>query len=212
MKILKKEINEIVDSNGDLIGSENAPENGSNMVARANKTTDYNVKAGQQPFRYDMLGRFGFSLMPFMEGEENDGQTEMVNDLAELMFEKYLEILKFYYKNPNKLKSDYRVVSQQDFNTQSTEGKEKDFEWAKKIVKVIEPHFEKSFKVPENLDEDVVVEDKLTNKTDNDLAKKTDDKSVREKKIEKIAGLIGKLEKGDIDKLITLLEMRKRIK
>jgi len=213
MKILKREINEIVDGNGDLIGSKTTPENGSDVVTQANKTTDYNVKVGQQPFRYDMMGRFGFNLMPFMEGEENDDQVEMVNDLAKLMFEKYVNILKYYYKNPNKLKSDYREISKQDFNSQSEEGKEKDFEWAKKIVKTIEPHFEKSFNVPENIDEEFVVEDKLSDKSDDkDLTKKEEPKSVREKKIEKIAGLIGKLEKKDIDRLITLLEMRNKVK
>ena len=38
-----------------------------------------------------MLGRFGFTLMPFMEGEDSDEkQDKLVNDLIELMQEKTL--------------------------------------------------------------------------------------------------------------------------
>ena len=82
MKIKKKDLVEIIDSNGELIGSDDIPTNGSDLETQANNTTDYNAKVGTQPFRYDMLGRFGFTLMPFMEGKENQGQQELIDDLA----------------------------------------------------------------------------------------------------------------------------------
>ena len=42
-----------------------------------------------------------------------------------------------------------------------------------------------------------------------EIAKKSEDKGIKGKQIEKIAGLINKkLEKGDIDKLINLLERK----
>jgi hypothetical protein len=205
MKILKTEINEVVDDKGDLIGKNTTPENGANLETQANKTTDYNLKVGQQPFRYDMLGRFGFTLMPFMEGEENQGQSDMIKDLAELMREKDLQTLKYYYKNPNKMKSDYR----KEVDSPSEIGEE-EFEWAKRIAKVLQDHFEKSFDVPEQIDENTVSEDKVMEKIDKEFpAEKDDDKSVRDKKIKKIAGLIGKLEKEDVDTLITLIERKK---
>lgn len=203
MKLKKKDLLEIIDTNGELIGNNNIPDVDANADSQANNTTDYNSKVGQQPFRYDMLGRFGFTLMPFMEGKENQGQTELLQDLINLMYDKYKETLEFYYRNPNKLKSDYRKLREDNVDPQ----KEENFEYAKKIVKTVEKHFEKAFKEPENIDEAKVVEDKMVDgKTEDEISSKSDDKEVREKKIEKIAGLINKLEKKDIDRLINLLE------
>ena len=197
MKLKKKDLLEIIDTNGELIGNNNIPDVDANADSQANNTTDYNSKVGQQPFRYDMLGRFGFTLMPFMEGKENQGQTELLQDLINLMYDKYKETLEFYYRNPNKLKSDYRKLREDNVDPQ----KEENFEYAKKIVKTVEKHFEKAFKEPENIDEAKVVEDKMVDgKTEDEISSKSDDKEVREKKIEKIAGLINKLEKKDIDR------------
>lgn len=207
MEIRKKDLIEVIDANGDLIGFDDIPKYDANADTQANGTTDQNVKIGQQPFRYDMLGRFGFTLMPFMEGEENlnDEQTALINDLRGLMFERYHEILKFYYKNPNRLKSDYRKM--EDGTTDSN--KEVNLEYANKIMKIVEKHFEKAFKEPKQIDESKVVEDKMVGKKNEDeISKKDDGNDVREKKLEKIAGLINKLEKKDIDKLINLLERK----
>ncbi len=207
MKLKKKDLLEIIDTNGELIGNNAIPDVDANADTQANNTTDYNAKIGQQPFRYDMLGRFGFTLMPFMEGvEENQGQKELLNDLAKLMYDKYMETLEYYFRNPNKLKPDFRLQNEKDFNTQPEDKKKIDIDWAKKVVKVIEKHFENAFNEPENIDEAKVVEDKMVDKKDDEIASKSEDKEVREKKIEKIAGLINKLEKKDIDKLINLLE------
>ena len=135
--------------------------------------------------------------------------------MAELAYDRYMEILEYYYRNPNKLKSDFRIMSEKDFNTQPDDKKEKNFECAKKMIKTVEKHFENAFKEPENIDEGNVVEDKMVEdkiidkKNEDEMSKKTEDKEVREKKIEKIAGLINKLEKKDIDSLINLLERKK---
>jgi hypothetical protein len=209
MKLKKKDLLEIVDANGELIGKDDTPKTGSDLETAANNTTDYNAKIGTQPFRYDMLGRFGFTLMPFMEGKENQGQTELLNDLAKLMYDKYMETLEYYFRNPNKLKSDFRLHSEHDFETQPEEKKKIDFEWAKKVAKVVEKHFENAFKEPETLDEAAVAEDKVVDKKGEDeISSKSEDREVVEKRIEKIAGLINKLEKKDIDKLINLLERK----
>lgn len=210
MKITKKSLFEIIDSNGELIGNNDIPQHGADLESQANNTTDYNAKVGVQPFRYDMLGRFGFTLLPFFEGKENPGQTELLNDLAKLMYDKYMETLEYYYRNPNKLKSDFRLHNEHDFNTQPEDKKKIDFEWAQKVIKVVEKHFENAFQEPENLDETKVVEDKMVDKkTEIEITKKTDDKGVRDKQLKKIAGLINKkLEKGDVDKLINLLERK----
>jgi hypothetical protein len=216
IKLTKKELNEIIDSNGDLIGKEDVPNSGGDMETQAHGTTDQNVRIGNQPFRYDMLGRFGFTLLPFFEGEENQGQTELLNDLAQLAYERYLEIIEYYYRNPNKLKSDFRVMSGKGFNSQPDDVKEDSFKCARNMIKTVEKHFENAFKQPENIDEaavaeEKVIEDKIIDKKGEDeISKKSEDKDVRDKQVEKIAGLINrKLEKSDIDKLITLLEAEK---
>jgi len=208
MKLKKKDLLEIIDSNGELIGKEDIPRNGSDLETAANNTTDYNAPIGAQPFRYDFLGRMGFTLMPFMEGKENQAQQELLNDLAKLMYDKYMETLEYYFRNPNKLKSDFRLHSEHNFETQPEDKKKIDFEWSKKVMKVVEKHFENAFKQPDTLDEAAVVEDKVVDKkSEDEISKKSEDKEVMEKQLEKIAGLINKkLEKKDIDKLINLLE------
>lgn len=211
MKLTKKELYEIIDTNGELIGKDDIPKSGSDLETQATNTTDYNAKIGMQPFRYDMLGRFGFTLLPFFEGKENQGQTELLNDLAKLMYDKYMETLEYYYRNPNKLKSDFRMHSEHDFETQPEDRKKIDFNWAKKIMKIIQPHFEKSFTEPEHLDENIVIEDKMLDKKgEGEFTKRSESKEIRDKQVEKIAGLINKkFDKKDIDKLITLLEGKK---
>lgn len=210
MKIKKKDLVEIIDSDGELIGSDDIPKNGANLETQANNTTDYNAKIGTQPYRYDMLGRFGFTLMPFMEGKENQEQLNLLNDLAKLMYNNYLKILEYYYRHPNKLKSDFRLQSETNFENTSEDKKKESIDLAKNIIKIIEPHFENEFKKVENIDESKVVEDKMIDKkSEDEISNKKDYNEISDKNVEKIAGLINKLDKKDIDKLINLLE-RKR--
>jgi hypothetical protein len=209
MKFKKSELLEIIDSNGDLIGKNDVPPTGADLETAANNTTDYNAKVGTQPFRYDMLGRFGFTLMPFMEGKENQGQQELLSDLAHLAYERYMEILEYYYRNPNKLKSDFRLMSEKNFDTQPDEKKAKNFECAKKMAKIVEKHFENAFKEQETIDEGVVVEDQVIEKrSEDEIANKSKDKEIGDKKLEKIADLIDKLDKEAKDKLKKLLEAK----
>jgi hypothetical protein len=213
MKIKKIQLFEIIDSNGELIGKNDVPANDANADTQANGTTDMNVGKAQQPFRYDMLGRFGFTMLPFFEGKENQGQKELLKDLAQLMHDKRIDTLEYYYKNPQLLKPDYRKHSAGEAHSEQCE--KEDVAWARKIIKAVEPHFEKAFKEPieETLNEneiveDNVAEDKLVDKVEDELSKKGEDKEMRDKKLEKIAGLISKLDQKDKDKLANLLERR----
>ena len=210
MEIKKKDIDEIIDSNSELIGANDIPTHGSDLETAANNTSDYNQKVGTQPFRYDMLGRFGFTLMPFMEGEDkNQGQAEFENELVDLMNERYVDLLGHYYRNPNDVKSDYRRYSKD--KEVSEEAMKYSVEWADKILKVVEKHFEKSLKnldeqFQENLVESKVLEDRMVTKKEDEMTSKVDDREVTDKKLKKIAGLINKLEDNDKNKLINLLE------
>jgi len=213
MKLKKINLLEIIDGNGELIGNNDIPDVDANADTQAKHTSDYNAKVGTQPFRYDMLGRFGFTLMPFMEGEDkNQGQAELENDLVDLMNERYVDFLSFYYKNPKRIQQDYRKYSADKEIGEET--MKVSVGWADKILKIIEKHFNEQFKnldeqFKENIAEGKVVEDAIVKKTEDNMTTKSDDGDVKEKKIKKIAGLINKLEKKDIDNLINLLERRK---
>jgi len=210
MKIKKKRLSEIIDTHGDLIGTDDVPQNDANADTQANNTSDYNQKIGTQPFRYDMLGRFGFTLMPFMEGEDkNQGQAELENDLVDIMNDRYIDLLSHYKRNPKRIQSDYRKhVTDKEISDETMEASVK---WSDKILKVIEKHFDKQFKnldeqYQENLVESKMIEDKMVTKVEDKLVNKSDTKDISDKKLEKIAGLINKLEKKDIDNLINLIE------
>lgn len=205
MKIKKAEIKEIVDGDGSLIGGVGIPTNGSDLESNADRTTDVNTRIGKQPFRYDMMGRFGFTLLPFFEGEENQQKTELINDLSKLMFDRYVEIIKFYVKNPNKLKPDYRKV----LDGTSDKEKEVNLEYTSKIIQIIEKHFKNAFEEEDLIDENVnQVGEVLVVKDEDKLADKTEPNDIMDKKIEKVAGLIGKLDDKHVEKLINLLEKR----
>jgi len=215
MELKKKDLLEIIDGNGELIGSDAIPAVDANADTQASNTSDYNAKVGTQPFRYDMLGRFGFTLMPFMEGEDkNQGQAELENDLVDLMNQRYIDLVSHYKRNPKRIQSDYRKhVTDGEI---SDETMQFSVEWADKILKIIEQHFGKAFNQIEKIDEQQrenmvegsMIEDKMVDKKEDEMTTKAEDGEIKEKKLEKIAGLINKLEKKDIDKLINLLERK----
>jgi len=212
MEYKKQEIQEIIDANGELIGSDDIPHSGSDLESAANNTTDYNVKVGHQPYRYDMLGRFGFTLLPFFEGVEGEGTDPLLEDIARYLYDRYMDLLKHYYKNPKALQQDYRKKSTLDF--ESDESNEHDYEAAKDILELIKPYFEESLmgldnNLKDNLGESAFIEGKmLDKKEDKDLSdQKSGDSEVLDTQIKKIAGLVNnKLDKKEINKLINLLE------
>ena len=232
--LTKKDINEIINSFGEIIGNNNIPSSGADLESQANNTTDYNAKVHAQPFRYDMLGRFGFTMLPFFEGngdeDIDDENVPLLKAIAELMYEKFKNHLEYYFRHPHRLKSDYRVHSEADFESQPKQNRETDYEWAKKVVAIIHPYLddekqEKTDEVmsPEKVDstqkhtmgvggkglsEDIVQEKVLDKKSETEFSKKTDSKEVGDKKLKKIAGLINKLDKKDVDELINLLERK----
>ena len=61
----------------------------------------------------------------------------------------------------------------------------------------------------EKIDESKVVEDKMVDKkSEDEISKKTEDNTIKDKKITQIAGLINKLDQKDVDKLKNLLERK----
>jgi hypothetical protein len=211
MKVTKKAVDEIVDLNGDLIDLDDVPQNGSNLETAANNTTDYNAKVGHQPFRYDMLGRFGFTLLPFFEGEDklaklNQGQAELENDIVDLLNERFTAFLEQYYKNPQSLKTDHRkYVKDKEVDEDAMKETVK---WADKVLKIVEEHFGKAFSKLEKIDENSFIEGKILDKKDDKelTGERKKNKDVLDKKAQKIADLINKLDKDEVKKIKNLLE------
>lgn len=203
MIIKKKDLTEIIDSNGELIGSDAIPTNGSDLESRASNTTDYNANISHQPFKYDMLSRFGFTLMPFMESKEIESLN--ADNVCKLIHEMFITTLEYYYRHPNKLKSDFRLLSD-DSEESSKERERVEKYWGDKMIKIITPFVENN---SNKIDESTIFEDVVVNKkVDDEITKKGDDREIKEKKLEKVAGLISKLDKKDINKLINLLERK----
>ena len=197
MKYSKKQLQEIIDSSNIIIGSETAPEYDANGDTAANGTTDKNVKTGQQNFKYDFLGRFGFYFY-----ESKDDASKLQNDLINLFHEKYVEILKYYHVHADELESDYVKYVQKE----GGEPDEMDKEFADKVMKLFEPHMKKK------LDESKVVEDKIVDRKKTEMKKEKTDNDVlsKEKKLEKISGLLSNLPQNDLDKLMNLLEAKRK--
>jgi hypothetical protein len=166
MQLKKKELMEIIDSNGDLIGKNDMPAVDANADTQANNTTDYNAKIGTQPFRYDMLGRFGFTMMPFLEGKEDQGQLDLLDELSALMHNKFVELTDYYIKHPNLLKPDNRKAKEESVG-HNEECEKRDIEWAKEAIKIFQSNFEKAFKEP--IDEALNKSDNLSLPMDDEI-------------------------------------------
>ena len=161
----KQKIEELLDSDGNLIGTDDYPETGANLEGNANNTTDYNARVHGQNFKNDFLGRFGFYFYE-SEGQE---KPEMVEEL------------------------EY-VVGETD---------------TKKVLATIKPFVEEALDTMGGyLSEAKVVEDKISDKkTDNTIVKK---KKTDMAKVERVADLLAKLPKNDLDKLMNLLEAKRK--
>lgn len=207
MKLRK--INEVVDHNNDLIGKDDIPTHGSDLESKANNTTDYNANISRQPYRYDMLGRFGFTLFPFFEGEGDENKNEMMDKINEVIFQKYMDILQFYYKNPQKLKNNFRKYHKSEYND-VPENIKSDIEGiSNKIMETLKPFLENIVEaVDQSINESEVKEDKVVDqKNTRWIEKKDDDKEVLDKDIKKIAGFLNKLDKEDLESVVKLLEV-----
>jgi hypothetical protein len=211
MKLTKKQITEIIDDQGEIIGANNVPDNGADMHTRANKTTDYNASVGHQPFTYSTLALFGLNFLPFFENDDIQSNSEIVDNLAKYLYDHYLGMMGVYYKNPKKFQNDYRTKIKSGFNKEIAKH---EYEMASDIIALIKPYLETelnqlSQELKNDVNENSFIEGKvLDKKTENDISpEKKNDNEVVDKNIEKIAGLINKkMKKKEVDKLKTLLE------
>lgn len=193
----KKEILEVIDSDNNLIGSKDTPETGGDIESMANRTTDYNASVHGQDFKSDFLGRFGFY---FYESEED--ASKLKDQLASLMYDKFIETMTYYYEHPDMIQNDYNFQKDKTFADQPEDKKEHDYQWAERIMDIIEPHLKKK------LDESKVAEDKIVkDKTDKkkNLKNNKDDDNELSADVKKIADILDKLPKEDKDNLKKIL-------
>jgi len=81
--ITKKDIQEVIDDNNNLIGTDDLPSTGSNKETEAGHTTDYNARVHGQNYKNDFLGRFGFY---FYESEDkNNEYPQVVKDIRAIV-------------------------------------------------------------------------------------------------------------------------------
>lgn len=166
MNITKNKIEEIIDSEGNLIGSNDTPEISPDIETRASKTTDANAKTHGQNFKNDFLGRFGFY---FYESEGSD-KPPVVEALEDVVGDK-----------------------------------------ANAVMETIKPFLEGAFEGDGSINEGKVVEDKIsTKKEDKLIPPDKKDKGLVGGNVEKVADLLGKLHKAELDKLINLLEGKRK--
>lgn len=75
-------------------------------------------------------------ILKFSNLFENKSDDKL-EDLAELMYDKYKETLTYYYNNPDKLKEDYKLHNSVTFDTQPEDKKKVDYKWAKKVLNIL---------------------------------------------------------------------------
>lgn len=196
-KIEETEIKEIVDSNDNLIGNDDTPQNRNDLKSRSNKITDYNVGVAHQPFDDNTLAKFGFNLLPFFEGKGYEDNNKLLDEISKMVSDNKISFLKKYYKSPNKLKNDYRVLSKNDFKVNDD-----DNNLAKEILNIVQDHFKK-YVDKRSIDEDVMLDDKKIV----EFPEKSDDGDLKDIKLKKIVGLLNKLDVEAKKKIINLLEI-----
>lgn len=189
----KKYIQEILDSDGNLIGSDDKPANNPNEIDAAG-TTDHNAAIHAQHFAHDFLGRFGFYF--YNEGEGGDSASSTDDLLGEIAKAAY----------------DYFVSNSEDdtaFDMLSGEMKEYYYDFAKMIVGMLGSKTPKKEVEPTLSENEIskMIEDVITSRSDDKSIVKKSDNDVLDTKVKnKIKSLFASLSDADKGELIKHLK------
>jgi hypothetical protein len=188
----KKDIKEVLDSDQNLIGSDDIPSNNPNEIT-AMGTTDHNSAIHGQHFAHDFLGRFGFYM--YNEGEDGDDTSstdELLNDIAQTSYNHFNQDRENFESFENATEEDqmrYKLLAQ-------------------KIIGLLSNKKEK--KVDPTLSESELskmIEDVITTKTDKSISSKKSDNDILDKKLkEKLKSLFDGLSDKDRGELIQHLK------
>lgn len=197
MIMKKKEIYEVLDSDGNLIGKNDFPHENTNQIS-ADGTTDHNSGIGHQSYSHDFLGRFGFYM--FNEGEGTGEDSRSTDEiLMSIAREAYV-----YFDDENDNLPPFESLEA------PIQDKYKNFAGKvlgilnQKSVPVAEPELEPNLTEAEI---GKMIEDIVTSRLDKSLAKRDSDNDVIDPKIKgKLKLLLGGLSKEDKSELIQHLK------
>lgn len=197
----KGKIQEMLDSDNNLIGNDDMPQNNPNQI-KADGTTDHNAAIGHQHYTNDFLGRFGFYFY------ENDGDqsNSILVEIAKLKYEAFQECIKALGKDPKKY-ATYRKMVEKPFEELSEEESRPDYDFASKVMGVIKNNSKEYDGSDEErtLDESEmkkIIEDIIAKKKDSMSFKKSDNDilSDKTKQIKSLFGNLSDREKGELIK------------
>jgi uncharacterized protein (UPF0333 family) len=187
----KREIQEVLDSDGNLIGSDDQPANNTNQIG-ADGTTDHNAGIGHQHFAHDFLGRFGFYMYNEGEGDENASSTnELLMSIA---------------------REAYNYFMNDEDNPTSFEAMDKDMQdfyinFAKKVIGILNVKKEPIEPTLTESEISKMIEDVVTNKIDRSMFKKNNDNDILDSKVkDKLKSMLSKLSTQDKSELIKHLK------
>lgn len=217
--ILRKIVDEIIDSNGDIIGKEDMPENDGNMDSMANTTSDRTQSAGHQSFRNNYAGLMGFSVME----DENRNNSNVIEEEDEIS-KKYkairfdqedkergdiqFKVLPILSKNKILIeKTHWLPYNEKGTQTIQTGSKWFDISEYENLI----DRFRKTG-AKETLIESKLMEDKISDELSDDKSinkEKTSSNDVQDKKLKDIADVLNnKFNKIQLNKLVNLLEIK----
>lgn len=189
----KREIEEVLDSDGNLIGQDDKPSNNPNEIG-ADGTTDHNAAIGHQHFAHDFLGRFGFYMYNEGEGDDNTLSTDdLINDIAR---EAYV-----FFDGDNDNFTAFDQLSQEVQN--------KYYDFANKVIGILHGKSEKEQLEPTLSESELskMIEDVITKRDDDkSIVKRGDNDLLDDKTKGKIKSLLSTLSDKDKGELIKHLK------
>jgi len=187
----KREIYEVLDSDGNLIGADDKPANNPNEIG-ADGTTDHNAAIGHQHFAHDFLGRFGFYMFNEGEGENTSSTEDAISTIAK-------EAYNYFVNNgDNPTPFESIEIGMQEYY----------YDFAKKIIGLLSTKPEAA-PLDTTLSESELskmIEDVVTSKIDKSLTSKKDNDILDSKVKDKLKSLINNMSDRDKGELIKHLK------
>lgn len=198
----KGKIQEMLDSDNNLIGSDDMPQNNPNQI-KADGTTDHNAAIGHQHYTNDFLGRFGFY---FYESEDSEGGN-LLTEIAKLKYAELQNFIKQLGKNPKEY-GELRKLIEKPFEELSEEESKYSYDFANEVLQILKKNSKPATSEPKekSLDEaeiHKIIEDIINQKKDTSMSFKKTDNDLLTDKCKKIKSLFADLsdrEKGELIK------------
>lgn len=186
----KKDIYEVLDSDGNLIGNDDKPANNPNEIG-ADGTTDKNAAIGHQHFSHDFLGRFGFNM--YNEGDNTSSTDDLMSEIAKASYDYFVD----------------SADQSAPFETLSSDIQNHYYKFAQIIISLLNNKSEKKELEPTLSESEInkMIEDVITKRDDDkSIVKKGDNDILDDKVKSKIKSLLSTLSDKDKGELIKHLK------